>query len=491
MNYNILNCKDNSYTFGKNKENIFIHPIMLYLIEHPDSECDTDYLINKYSCTKEEIEYFRKKIEFLKSTELLELSKPQANNIVEFPSGIVDNNLDNLKSVVFEVTDGCNLACKYCAYREMYDNYKPRNNQYLSYEKAQKVIDFLFAKWRANKISNKRVYWNFYGGEPLLNMDFITKVVSYLEQKKNEFKDYTFIYQMTTNGMLLDKYIDYLIEHNFRLLISLDGNEYNNSYRVTKANVNSYSKVFSNVSLVMSKKPSYFKSNINFNSVLHSNNSIEGVLKFFKKNFNKIPSIGEINAHGVKTEMRNQFNNMFKSTIDSVKESPKPDLIIHKLALSYSENTSIAIFSYQMFNNFFNNYNELLLEKKREKVYPTGTCSPFSRKLFVTVRGEILPCEKIGQNHVLGNVNENGVELSSDMIVNSYNEVFATLSKQCSSCYGFDTCLQCVFSNDDETKCNRFMNRDKYMKMISKKHEYIIDNPNLFFDIVTNHLLMY
>lgn len=64
-------------------------------------------------------------------------------------------------------------------------------------------------------------------GEPLLNPQFIKEVISYLQERKSSLK---FSYTMTTNGISLDKYIDYLIEKGFDLLISLEGN----SYRVYK-----------------------------------------------------------------------------------------------------------------------------------------------------------------------------------------------------------------------------------------------------------------
>ena len=51
-------------------------------------------------------------------------------------------------------------------------------------------------------------------------------------------------------------------------------------------------------------------------------------------------------------------------------------------------------------------YNELLYKEmtKEEEFLPTGTCIPFSRKLFVTVNGKILPCERIGHNNFLGSI---------------------------------------------------------------------------------------
>lgn len=39
---------------------------------------------------------------------------------------------------------------------------------------------------------------------------------------------------MTTNGILLDRYMDFLVKHEVSLLISLDGNSVHNQLRVDK-----------------------------------------------------------------------------------------------------------------------------------------------------------------------------------------------------------------------------------------------------------------
>jgi uncharacterized protein len=44
--------------------------------------------------------------------------------------------LANLPQIVFEVTDACNLKCKYCAYGEFYDDYDQREGKMLSVGKT-------------------------------------------------------------------------------------------------------------------------------------------------------------------------------------------------------------------------------------------------------------------------------------------------------------------------------------------------------------------
>ena len=70
--------------------------------------------------------------------------------------------------------------------------------------------------------------------------------------------------------MLLDRYMDYLVEKNFSILISLDGNEVQSAYRVDKHGNSSFSRVVRNVKKTAKKSliPDYFEKKVNFNSVI-------------------------------------------------------------------------------------------------------------------------------------------------------------------------------------------------------------------------------
>ncbi|MBR4922939.1 MAG: radical SAM protein [Bacteroidaceae bacterium] len=91
----------------------------------------------------------------------------------------VKSLIANLSHLVFEVTDACNLRCKYCAYGEFYDDYDERNNRYLPIEKAIKLINYLYSQWTSyrNTASKNNILISFYGGEPLLNFRFIKKML--------------------------------------------------------------------------------------------------------------------------------------------------------------------------------------------------------------------------------------------------------------------------------------------------------------------------
>ena len=48
------------------------------------------------------------------------------NNFNNISKDIVLHNLIRLNQLVFEVTDACNLHCKYCAYADLYGGYDQR-----------------------------------------------------------------------------------------------------------------------------------------------------------------------------------------------------------------------------------------------------------------------------------------------------------------------------------------------------------------------------
>lgn len=58
-------------------------------------------------------------------------------------------NLVHLKQLIFEVTDACNLRCKYCGYADLYEGYDERENLKFPFLHAKLIIDYLYAYWKS------------------------------------------------------------------------------------------------------------------------------------------------------------------------------------------------------------------------------------------------------------------------------------------------------------------------------------------------------
>ncbi len=84
----------------------------------------------------------------------------------------------SLHMLTLQVTQNCNLRCKYCVYSGSYIN-RQHNNKRMSYETAQKAIDF----YMAHSMQTPKLRFGFYGGEPTLEMALIKKCVLYILQQ--------------------------------------------------------------------------------------------------------------------------------------------------------------------------------------------------------------------------------------------------------------------------------------------------------------------
>jgi uncharacterized protein len=336
---------------------------------------------------------------------------------------------------------------------------------------------------------NKEIRIGFYGGEPLLNFPFIQKVVQYAE--RIPLKHNSFAFGMTTNGILLDKYIDYLSEHRFHTLISLDGDEEGNGFRVLHNGKPAFETIYRNACLVHEKYPDYFEKYVNFSAVLHRLNSIEKIYDFFKIHFDKAPGISEISPFGIKDSMRDAFDKVHVNMVDSFSEASTRVKCETNLSLRGERVRRVAEMLYSYSDTTFKSLNDLLPASKKPGI-PTGTCIPLNRKIFLNVNGKILPCERVSSSHVLGTVDQGGVRIDFEEIARMFNRYFDQLGAQCLKCYSTGKCPNCVFNMNvekDRYSCPDFTTQAKFKKILSESMDILEENPELYKKIVKEYFL--
>lgn len=383
---------------------------------------------------------------------------------------VVRNNLINLKNVVFEVTEKCNLKCKYCGLSErLYEKYDVREFRDLPFEKAKLMIDYLFNLWNKNYIedTNLPLIVSFYGGEPLLNISLIKKIVDYIENLNITGRQ--ILYAMTTNAILLDKHMDYLVKKDFNLAISLDGDEMAQSYRIDRAGNNSFNRVMRNVKLLQHTYSDYFKSyQVTFISVLHNRNDVEPLLDFFKAHFDKTPMINPLSSHSINEDKKDEFWAMYQNKSQSLLKSTNCEAIQDKYFLTMPKGLRLSQFLYHTSGNIYYNYNQLLMQKYGSDVVSTGTCTPFSKKLFLAVDGKILPCERIDHDFDVGYVHDTFVELDCNYVAERHNYYLLKVKDRCLNCVGSRFCFQCIYHIDDIRNkfvhCPNFYTMERFEK---------------------------
>jgi uncharacterized protein len=480
----------NNYLYNRNTKLFhFLHPVLkhLYALKNRNVNIDDWFLnidqmvtIEPYgNFEKDVIDYYLKKFKFIESY-------PNNKNVGETGSlklnpAQIESLIANCDNLAFEVTQKCNLNCIYCTYGEMFDWFEKRKNADLDFKKARILLDFFLEKSESNynRAKTKNLQIGFYGGEPLLNFTLIKQIVDYVNSKK--LKKTTIQYGMTTNAILLKKYYKFLVDNNFQILISLDGNEKHNCYRITESGKPAYDAIYSSIRFLQNQNPLYFNSKVRFNSVLTNKGEIPEILNYFKEQFDSIPSLNEISKVGLKLEKKADYHKIYKSFSESI--SKLKDKKLEKDILDKIPGYGI-LYKFEYNTPFvFEDYNAFIFDVKQVQLL-AGTCLPFSRKLFMTVSGRILPCENVGHTFSLGFVNDEKVLIDYELIAQRYTKYAEKMNGQCKNCYLNKICGQCVFFLDIEKHdptCEDFISKTaEFSKYLEKRINILEKEPESY-----------
>jgi uncharacterized protein len=143
-----------------------------------------------------------------------------------------------LQTLVLNVTNQCNLSCKYC-YEFGEDRLatpegKPK---FMTEETARAAVAYLIA----NSPGRRSIHLTFFGGETLMNFKVVRATIAYARERAREAGK-LIDFSLTTNATLLTpEVIEYLAEHQVGVTISIDGpKEMNDKLRVFSNGQGSY-----------------------------------------------------------------------------------------------------------------------------------------------------------------------------------------------------------------------------------------------------------
>lgn len=227
----------------------------------------------------------------------------------------IQNALINLSQIIFETTTLCNLRCEYCCYSEGYDTFDSRRGVLgnLKFETAKIIIDYLvvlFQREAKSDAPKEPFAISFYGGEPLMNFDVVRQIVEYAECV--EFRNRSLFFTMTTNAMLLSKHADFLSHHNFKMLISLDGNKEHDSYRKTPNGFPSFDIVLKNLMDVESRFPKWFAT-FRYNAVFTNISDVRNIVEWFKSQLNTTPNFSPVHTPTKEAKNGDRILSMLKT----------------------------------------------------------------------------------------------------------------------------------------------------------------------------------
>lgn len=146
-----------------------------------------------------------------------------------------------VKSLCLHIAHDCNLRCGYC-FAGTGDFGHDRS--LMSPEVACRAVDFLLE----NGGERRHAEIDFFGGEPLLNLDTVKAAVAHVRRREAETGK-VFKLTLTTNAVLLDeRTTEFLNRENIALVLSIDGRrEVHDKMRPFAGGAGSYDIVSANM----------------------------------------------------------------------------------------------------------------------------------------------------------------------------------------------------------------------------------------------------
>jgi uncharacterized protein len=308
------------------------------------------------------------------------------------------------------VSQECNLACSYC----YGDGGEYRKGKMIMDERtADNFID----KFITDK--NPGYLINFFGGEPLLNLPLIQKVIDRVRAKTEPHGIRT-VFNMTTNGTVWNDKIAAFVDKNIdTLTVSLDGpKDINDAQRPSCGSFSSYDKTVRTIDSLKDQGSRY-----TIRTIMTKNSF--GRLKEIYSHNSELAGKGGVGLSTVDVHDKHALgltDHEHQSLIDEIVEINSESL----RSLADSDNPQ------------FNEYTSELCKLLFGRQFRPRPCNAGQTVLAVAADGELYPCHRfVGyQDFSVGNVNdEQPLNDNYNALRHSFKETSVDKNPHCNGCW--------------------------------------------------------
>ena len=349
-----------------------------------------------------------------------------------------------ITQITLQLTQGCNLRCKYCVYSEEANTHQRSHSaKHMDWDMAKKAIDFLYD----HSIDSQDVAIGFYGGEPLLEFSLIKHCVEYAKQL---FDGKKLLFTITTNGTLLtDEIIKFLDQENIQVMVSLDGpKEIHDKNRVfAGSSEGSFDTIVKNLERVKGFAPKLYDE-LQFSMVMDPSNDFDCIneITISTKDFNQ----HNLNAAVVETDYDDNNEVVFSEEY-TWKSSYQEFLALLSIFRRFpkekvsaiSRNAAAVLLSSSKYMDVFG--------PLRQVDVPSGPCIPGQMRLFVNADGMLFPCERVSEKSKAMCIGTLGTGIDIEKAAKFLN-VGAITKEACRNCWCIRHCSICAKKADDGTE---------------------------------------
>lgn len=352
-----------------------------------------------------------------------------------------------LNYLILQLTQNCNLRCGYCVYSGGY-NTRSHSHKRMSFDMAKMGLDYLIDHSRYSDT----LALGFYGGEPLLEFGLLQKCVEYLETNVEGKQIW---YSITTNGTLLtEKIVDYLVEKNFGLTLSIDGpkEKHDEHRKRAGSNQGSFDIIMKNITYIRNKYPKYFETKVMVNTVLDTGRKFKEISDFFANSV-ELRNVNSVRASIISSDYAKSEHSEHTVCEEYLEEARYEEFKLLLSALNRLDDKYVS----PLLKQTLSEYSLLKLgtiESHRESLgtigHHGGPCVPGANRIFMNVDGELYPCEKVCELSKLAKLGDicSGIDLQQAR--NMLNIELVTQEK-CRGCWAYDFCDVCIRLADDKS----------------------------------------
>jgi len=391
-----------------------------------------------------------------------------------------------MSTLVLDVTEQCNLRCRYCVFSGQYYYRRKHTSKFMSIDLARKAIDFFLS----HSMLSKRLIISFYGGEPLLNKLVIKACVDYVN---SICKERDIVFHVTTNGTLIDEETArFLIEHDFLVRVSLDGpKDIHNRNRVFRNGRGTYDRIVTNLKRLQDMCPDFYDANISFNMAITPPYRLLDYHHFICESelIADWHLVSNVWISRIDTKYFDQFEpeDLELKGYNELMEMYRQAAVKNLLNLSSSLGKDLKFVRECFDQRMMRIHRRKPLIRIPDEYHPGGICIPGHLRLFVTVDGKLFPCEKC--NHIsdllcIGTLDKG---INYKRIMDIIDEYISLCPEDCLNCWACHFCSICFVTVEKGWRFDIERKREMCIEMRNAVHKDLVlyysiteENPRAF-----------
>lgn len=346
-----------------------------------------------------------------------------------------------MRHITLEVTERCNMRCRYCIFSDHYPMRRGHGVQDMSLEVALAAVELLLKHSEATE----NIAICFYGGEPLLNFSLIKQVVDYVNQR---IRNKEISFHITTNGILLGmpEITKFLYQHRFHILVSIDGPQNrHDANRLTTTGKPTWETVVHNLEALQRIDSEWYQQNVGL-SIVHA----------------PPMDLLELQEFVVHSPFILPAQRLVVTTVDAQDTTFFDHYDAKQLQDQRGEETLIGMFARAAIERMLPAtdskdlmlaralYERDILRLHQRPLTPlgdampvSGICMPGLRRTFVRVDGKIAVCERINYSAPAAIVGDVWSGISPRRVAQMIRDYVALTKDECMRCWVCRLCSLC------------------------------------------------